>query len=686
MSGRPPSATPAANPLLVGWLTALGPVPPLVALVIGAPGTFLGGTYELTWTTGFVAGTLGAALALSGLLLGRAPRAARWIGRTALAAVALGVLPAVLTDPGIALATLLAVGLLAFGVFGPTALEETPAIRELPPGHPRRRAGAVLSSSVVALAAWLLAGSQRFLESRLALALCVAVFLVATLHALRWALATLRHGAPGRRPWLLLPAVPALAALLTSPRPGTAVAWLALALLLTVALILAWQRSFAAAIAALAERPARALVSTFALLCFGGGLGLALPPASAHAARLPFLDALFTATSASCVTGLVVLDTPGDFSPLGQVGILVLIQVGGLGIMTFSAAGTLLFGRRLGLRAEAALAGILADASRATLRTALRRVLLVTLVAEILGALVLSAAFTAGGEPASTAWWRGLFTAVSAFCNAGFSLQSDSLVPYQRSPLILHTVAALVVAGGLGPSVVVALPALVRGRHVPLHVRLTVAAAAVLLGAGTLFFLVVEWNGALVPLPVADRLHNAWFQAVTPRTAGFNAIDLASLGPASQAATILLMFVGGSPASTAGGIKTTTAALLVLAVGSALRGRDAVRAFGRTVDSHSVTQAMVVATIGAATALAGLLVLLLTQPLPAGALAFETISALGTVGLSLGITPSLDAIGKIVVIGLMFVGRVGPLTLFLFLSGAERRRSAGLPVEPVHVG
>ncbi|MBN1336316.1 MAG: hypothetical protein JXB39_10175, partial [Deltaproteobacteria bacterium] len=584
------------------------------------------------------------------------------------------------------LATLLATGALAFGVYGPTAVEGHSAIRSLPRRHPRGRSGAVISASAVALSAWLLAGSERLVESRLALLLCLAVFGVAAIHAARWAVATWRHGPARRRWWLLLPATAALGALVSADRVATALAWLALALALVVGLLLAWQRSFASALARLTERPATALVATFAFLGLAGGLLLALPPVSAHPARLPFLDALFTATSASCVTGLVVLDTPSDFSGLGQAVILLLIQVGGLGIMTFSAAGTLLLGRRIGLQAEAALAGILADASRADLVTALRRVLLVTAIAEILGAVVLTTAFAVGGEPLSSAGWRGLFTAVSAFCNAGFSLQSNSLVPYQQEPVVLHTVAALVVLGGLGPSVIVALPSLVRHRHVPLHVRLVVATTAVLLAAGTLLFLLTEWTGVLAPLPMEDRFHNAWFQAVTPRTAGFDAIDMVATKPITQVFTMLLMFVGGSPGSAAGGVKTTTVALLFLAVLAALRGRTSARAFGRTADPRSVTQAMVVATLGVATAFLGFVVLVLTQPLPAGALAFETISALGTVGLSLGVTPSLDAVGRIVVIGLMFVGRVGPLTLFLFLSGVTRRRSADPPVESVHVG
>lgn len=435
----------------------------------------------------------------------------------------------------------------------------------------------------------------------------------------------------------------------------------------------------------LIDNPARLLVATFAALSLGGAALLRLPLASTRAPA-SFIDALFTAVSACCVTGLGVLDTPTFFTPFGQAVILLLIQVGGLGIMTFSTAAVVLFGGRLSVRHEGAVLGLVGAERRDRLREDLKRVLVVTFGVEAAGALLLTGAFVARGEALGTALWRGVFTAVSAFCNAGFALQSDNLVSYNDSPFILHTVALLIVAGGLGPAVVVALPAVARGQKVPLTASLGLVAAAALLVAPAVLIGASEWSNALAPLSFWDKLHNAWFQSVTLRTAGFNSVDLTALRPATLTVMLLCMFIGGGPQSTAGGAKTTTVALLILAVVAAVRGQEHVSAFRRRVSHDTIYKSAAIATLGALSVVGALIAVQLTQDLPFDLALFEVVSALGTVGLTIGATPRLDDVGRLLISACMFMGRVGPMTLFLLLVARRQPRRPALPEEAVAVG
>ena len=434
------------------------------------------------------------------------------------------------------------------------------------------------------------------------------------------------------------------------------------------------------------EHPARLVVSTFLLLCVLGALALALPLSSATPTAIGVLDAAFTSVSAVCVTGLIVLDTPNAFSGFGQLVLVLLIQVGGLGIMAFYTVALRALGRRLSLRHEVTVAGALSVEQEGKLFGAVARVLAVTFVSEALGVLLLLLAFVNAGEGFRSALWRAVFTSVSAFCNAGFALQTDSLIPYQQSPLVLHTVAGLIIAGGLSPLAIVALPALIRRRPTPLQVKLVLSVTALLLVASTVAFLSFEWSASLAHLGFGARVNNAWFQAVTLRTAGFNSVDLMESRPATRSLMMAMMFVGGSPGGTAGGIKTTTAAVLVLAVAAAMRGRTHIAAFGRHIRHTSVYKAVAVTTVGLLTCMAGVTAMQLTQDLPFDVGVFEVVSALGTVGLSLNGTSHLDEVGKVVIMVCMFMGRVGPLTLFLFL--AEQRAGATwvYPDEEIDVG
>lgn len=413
--------------------------------------------------------------------------------------------------------------------------------------------------------------------------------------------------------------------------------------------------------------PARVLLTTFFGLCSMGTLLLLLPWATPPEG-IAFVDAAFTSVSAVCVTGLIVLDTPRDFTPFGQGLLLLLIQLGGLGIMSITTVGMYAMGRRLSLSQERLMTSM-TDTDHQHLVFSLVTILRVTFLMEGLGALVLSGLFYTCGDHPAQALWRGLFTAVSAFCNAGFALQSSNLFPYQGNPLILHTVALLIIFGGLAPATSLLVPQWLAGRPVNVAVRLALVTTVVLLFGGAAAFLVFEWNGILSGLSVGDKVHNAWFQSVTLRTAGFNSVDLAGSMHPSCLLMIMLMFIGGSPGGTAGGVKTTTVAVLVMTFWASVTGRSEVIVRNRRIPPATINRAITIVASGAMVWIAIVLMLEITQRIPIRDLLFEATSALGTVGLSLGATAQLDAVGKVIVMLAMFVGRIGPMTMFMLLSG-----------------
>jgi len=416
----------------------------------------------------------------------------------------------------------------------------------------------------------------------------------------------------------------------------------------------------------LLSHPARVLLTTFLALCSLGTLLLLLPGATSTDG-ISLVDAAFTSVSAVCVTGLIVLDTPHAFTLFGQGLILLLIQLGGLGIMSISTVGMHALGRRLSLRQERLLVSM-TDTDHQDLVVSLVTVLRFTFIAEGVGALVLAGLFHAAGDNLGQAVWRGLFTAISAFCNAGFALQTDNLIPYQGHPFILHVVALLIVFGGMAPVTSLLVPRWLAGRSVGVGVRLALVTTAVLLISGTFMILVFEWHGALSGLTVGDKIHNAWFQSVTLRTAGFNSVDIAGVMNPSCLIMICLMFIGGSPGGTAGGVKTTTIALLIMTFWASVTGRSEVIVQNRRIPPATINRAITIVGSGALVWVVIVLMLEMTQQIPARDLLFEVTSALGTVGLSLGATNHLDGIGKIIVMLAMFAGRIGPMTLFMLLS------------------
>lgn len=637
-----------------------------------------------------LAGHLGAATLLFGAaaVLPRRPTTGRALATAGVLLVTGLGLATIPRSPALGfLVMLLSTGLLAMVWPDAAPVARTPLLHDV---APRARAAA-RAAAWAALAPWLLAVPGEWAASPVSSASAALTLLVAELLALRWAWIARRLGA--RRTGYVgigaLSAVGGGAMLPFAPIAGLAVMGAAPVFTLVAtrcppAPTPAGRQRTGTPLEAVLSHPARALVATFLLLCLGGASLLSLPASGTRA--ISFVDALFTAVSATCVTGLSVLDVPKDLTRVGHVILLLLIQVGGLGILTFSTAAFALLGRRMSVRHEGAVADMLgADAPGGVFRT-VRDVLAVTFAAEGLGAVLLTALFAHGGLPLGEAAWRGVFTAVSAFCNAGFALQSDNLVGYQDAPGVLYVVAALITVGGFSPALTLALPGLVRRRRLPLGHRLALTVSAALVVGPAVLLGAFEWSGAFAGLAGPDRVHNAIFSAVTLRTAGFNTVDMEAFGPASRTLMIACMLVGGSPGSTAGGIKTTTVALLGLAVLAAIRGREQATAFGRRISHASVYKAAAVATVGVGAAGTVFLVLQLTQPLPFDVLLFETVSALGTVGLSLNATPKLDALGRLVVAAAMFMGRVGPLTLFLLLSERERRGDPILPEDAVAVG
>lgn len=436
------------------------------------------------------------------------------------------------------------------------------------------------------------------------------------------------------------------------------------------------------------EYPGRASVLGFALLILAGA-GLLMLPAATTGVALSPVDALFTATSAACVTGLTVRDTGADFTPLGQGVILLLIQTGGLGIMTVSILFLLAAGARPGLMERTVIRQNFTHRPQLNPTDILRGVLLLTFGIEMIGALLLFPAFWPD-FPAPQALYQAGFHSVSAFCNAGFSLFSDSLSRYRDDPLVNLVVCGLVVSGGIGFLVLVEGGKALRHQHrrwerLSLHAKMVLSTTLVFLLGGFVLVLALEWRHTLAELSLPRKLLAATFQAVTPRTAGFNTLPVHEMANETLFFMVLLMFVGGSPGSCAGGIKTTTVAALAFLGLSRLRGFHRPRIFRRTLPERTVWRALTVGLASGLVVAAGLMLLLITErgDLPVGesraqfpALMFEVFSAFGTVGLSTGVTPSLSTSGKLVITALMFIGRLGPLVLGMAISRQVAPRMA----------
>lgn len=436
--------------------------------------------------------------------------------------------------------------------------------------------------------------------------------------------------------------------------------------------------------------PARTVALAFLLTILAGTALLMLPLSHAEGQSAPWITAFFTSVSAVCVTGLVVVDTGTYWSTFGQVVIMALFQIGGFGMMTAATLLGLMVNRSLRLRTKLITQVETHTLGLGDVSGVARLVLVVTFLSEAVIATLLTLRLHVAYElPWDEAAWSGLFHAVSAFNNAGFSIHADSLMRYASDWWMLLPVMTAIVVGGIGFPVLHDLRMKARDpRHWSLHTKLTLSGTGFLLLGGTLALLAFEWNNpkTLGDMPIAGKLLSAAFASVSARTAGFNSIDIATLTHESWALHYFLMFVGAGSAGTAGGVKVGTVAILLMLVIAEIRGHADSEGFGRRVSASAQRQAITVLVLGSGMIVVGTLFILRGTEFPTDQVIFEVISAFGTVGLSTGITAGLPESSQLMLTLLMYVGRVGTITLAASLALGERRMPYRYPQEHPIVG
>jgi trk system potassium uptake protein TrkH len=466
-------------------------------------------------------------------------------------------------------------------------------------------------------------------------------------------------------------------------------------------------------LAASGRNPTKTLVISFLVLIIAGA-GMLMLPRSHNLGSMSLVDALFTATSATCVTGLIVKDTGNDFTLMGQTVILTLIQLGGLGIVVFGAVLALLLRQALSVRESVAMQDLLSTQTLGRISNIIGFIFVTTIAIETIGAICMFNMWDempGAVQNVQEQWFCSIFHSISAFCNAGFGLFNDSLISYNKFPAVYTVIAPLIILGGLGFGVLYniadvafdRMKRLFKVRHgftgslnkgmsgsipkkIRLQTKIVVLTSFMLIIVGALALIIFEQDAEKYQTPI---LQSALFQSVTARTAGFNTINISSMSAANKLILMVLMFIGGSPVSTAGGIKTVTLTVLVMAVYATLHKRRNVEIFKRTISPDIVGRAVTVTLLFAAILLLASLTLSVTEKQNAfefGDIMFETASALGTVGLTTGITSSLTAIGKSIIIIVMLIGRLGPLTLLAAMTFNLRTAGYDYPSEPIVVG
>lgn len=434
------------------------------------------------------------------------------------------------------------------------------------------------------------------------------------------------------------------------------------------------------------------IMLSFLAVIFLGSLLLSLPISSADGEAVPYLDALFTATTATCVTGLVTLTTASTWSVFGQAVILVLIQVGGLGVVTIMSALMILLQKRMGIGDRLLIQDAFNLNSLSGIVRFVKRVILGTALVEGIGALLYMTVFVP--EFGLRGIWIAVFTSISAFCNAGMDIIADnSLSSYATNPIINLVTCALIVLGGIGYIVWWDVMGLRKGaagrRRLSLHSKIAISTTLLLIFGGGLLILLFEYHNprTIAELSLFDKLQVSLFQSVTTRTAGFATVPQQDLTNASSILCLLLMFIGGSPVGTAGGIKTVTIAVLVASALSSVQNRQEVTLFQRNISKQAVSKAVAVTTMSFVILFTSTLLLSAVSPGEPLDILFETVSATATVGLSRDLTPDLNAYGKVIIIGTMYLGRVGPISLALALnSGKKQQNIIKNPTEEISVG
>ncbi|MBM3236659.1 ATPase [Candidatus Poribacteria bacterium] len=473
-------------------------------------------------------------------------------------------------------------------------------------------------------------------------------------------------------------------------------------------------------------KPEQLVLLSFLFVILAGAALLKMPNATPSDKPISTLDALFTATSATCVTGLILRDTGSEFTLLGQIIVLLLIQVGGLGLMTVTTSFALILGQSMGIRERMLIGDALSSQTLGKVSRTVIYIVVLTLIIEAIGATALYLAWANSdifyaqipnpGRHPVTVLYYSVFHAVSAFCNAGFSLFKDNLMYFHNHIAENVAVTFLIISGGLGFGVIVnvlrydgfykvfgsltdakglrfarltnakGLWFKKRGEKLTLHSKVVLITTGILVFVATILILGIEWNKSLSEFSFKGKLLSAYFQSVTPRTAGFNTIDISQLTSACYFLMIILMFIGASPGSTGGGIKTSTLTTLLSSLRAVLQGKQSVEMFCRMIPSDVINKALVIVVASLLMLSVFAFILLITEEGEPIKIIFELFSAYGTVGLSAGLTPQLSAIGKIIIIITMFIGRIGPLTLALAI---RRRRETGnyeYPSESVMIG
>lgn len=439
--------------------------------------------------------------------------------------------------------------------------------------------------------------------------------------------------------------------------------------------------------------PPRILVLGFAAIIMAGALLLHLPVSSADGSRLPFLDALFTATSATCVTGLVVVDTGSYFSTFGKVVVITLIQVGGLGFMTMATLVALVLKKRISLKERLILQEALNQNTMEGIVRLIRKVIFYSLTIEGVAA-VLFAARWSFDMPFGQAIGFGVFHAISFFNNAGFDLFGgisgpfSSLTSYVGDPVVNIVSMLLIIFGGIGFIVMSDLLEFRTRKKLTLHTKVVLTATSALIVAGALVFLVFEYTNplTLAPLDWNGKLFGSLFQSVTPRTAGANTIDIGAMRQASQFFMIMLMFIGASPGSTGGGIKTTTFTILIGAMIAMVRGKEDIVLYRHRLAKDRIFKAITLTLFAIILVIAAAMVLSTTEDYDFLKILFEVTSAFGTVGLTMGLTPQLTAVGKLIIALMMFIGRLGPLTLAYALGPKTEKELYRYPEGKITIG
>ncbi|MBE6956468.1 MAG: potassium transporter KtrB [Ruminococcaceae bacterium] len=439
------------------------------------------------------------------------------------------------------------------------------------------------------------------------------------------------------------------------------------------------------------------ILLSFLLAILMGSLLLALPISSANGTAVPYIDALFTAATSTCVTGLVTVPTFSTWSVFGQIVILILIQIGGVGVITIITGWMLLLNRKLGISDRLLIQDAFNLNTMSGLVRFVRNVLSGTLIIEGIGALAYMLVFIP--EFGAKGIWISVFNSVSAFCNAGIDIIADnSLCNYAANPLINIVTSALIILGGLGYIVWWDVLRVVRShspknkkifRHLTLHSKIAITVTAVLILAGAILIFIFEYGNPLTigEMNLLDKIQTSFFQSVTTRTAGFASVPQENLTNASAAVSVILMLIGGSPVGTAGGIKTVTIAVLICSAFATIRNKNSAALFGRRISDNSIKKALAVATAFFMLCTTSAVLLLATSNVSALDAVYEAVSAAATVGLSRNFTATLSTFGKLVIIVTMYLGRVGPISLAVALgSKNESQNVVSEPTEDISIG